>query len=149
MKKEGKANALGMIDDFFYGKVENGFDKLKEFNYILIKLLQDGYKIELTVKGFASPLNSSDYNVNLSKRRVNSIVNYYKKVEEGLFNKYIEGTAGKGKLIIIEEAFGENTSQSFVSDDRKDERNSIYSPWAAEERRVQLVAFKLKKTSNN
>ena len=123
--------------------MEEGFDKLKEFNYILIKLLREGYEIELTVKGFASPLNSSDYNVNLSKRRVNSIVNYYKKVDDGLYNPYIDGTAEKGKLTIIEEAFGENNSQSFVSDDRKDARNSIYSPWAAEERRVQLIAFKL------
>lgn len=145
LKKEGKANALGMIDDFFYGKVETGFDKLKEFNYIMIKLLREGYEIELTVKGFASPLNSSDYNVNLSKRRVNSIINYYKKVEDGLYNEFIDGTAEKGKLIIIEEAFGEDTSMSFVSDDRQDARNSIYSPWAAEERRVQLVAFKLGK----
>ena len=143
LKKEGKANALAMVDDFFYGKVEKGFDKLKEFNYLMIKLLREGYEIELTVKGFASPLNSNDYNINLSKRRVNSIVNYYRKVEDGLFNEFIDGTAEKGRLIIFEEAFGEDTSLDFVSDDRQDARNSIYSPWAAEERRVQLVAFRL------
>lgn len=143
LKKEGKFNAINMIDDFFYGKVEEGFDKLKEFNIEMIKLLREGYEIELTVKGFASPLNSNSYNIALSKRRVRSIVKYYQTVEEGLFINYIDSKKGGGRLTIIEEAFGEDRSSGSVSDDRLDARNSIYSPWAAEERRVQLVAFKL------
>ena len=145
LKKEGASNAVGMIDDFFYGQVEKGFDKLKEFNFQLIKLLREGYEIELTVKGFASPLNSNDYNINLSKRRVSSIINYYNEVEDGLYLEFINGTSKQGKLKIIEEAFGEDTAADMISDDRQDARNSIYSPWAAEERRVQLVAFKLQK----
>lgn len=143
LKKEGKFNAINMIDDFFYGKVEDGFDKLKEFNIEMIRLLQEGHNIKLTVKGFASPLNSNSYNIALSKRRVCSIINYYQTVEEGLFNDYIDSKEGGGCLTIIEEAFGEDRSSGSVSDDRLDARNSIYSPWAAEERRVQLVAFKL------
>lgn len=146
LKKEAKANAIGMIDDFFYEKVERGFEQLKAFNIQMIKLLREGYEIELTVKGFASPLNSSSYNVNLSKRRVSSIVNYYQTVSEGLYQPYIDGSAGKGKLTIIEQAFGEDTAAFRISDDDKDLRNSVYSPWAAEERRVQILAFKLAKT---
>jgi hypothetical protein len=145
LKKEAKDNAVGMINDFFYDKVEVGFDKLKAFNVIMLRLLQEGYDVELLVKGFASPLNSNSYNINLSKRRVSSIINYYKTVDEGLYNTFINAEAGQGKLIIKEEAFGENTASMSISDDRKDTRNSIYSPWAAEERRVQLLAFKLNK----
>jgi len=144
LKKTEKEESIKLVDDFFYGKVEKGFDKLKEFNRLLLKLLNEGHDVELTVKGFASPLNSSDYNVFLSKRRVNSIINYYKRVDDGIYNAFINGISEKGKLIIREEAFGENTAKSIVSDDRKDVRNSIYSPWAAEERRVQIIAFKLK-----
>jgi hypothetical protein len=148
LKKEEKEKSIKLIDEFFYGKVEKGFDKLKEFNRLMLKLLTEGYDIRLTVKGFASPLNSNDYNIFLSKRRVNSIVNYYKRVEDGIYNPFINGTSDKGKLIITEEAFGENTAAKAISDDRKDTRNSIYSPWAAEERRVQLVAFKLGKKTD-
>lgn len=146
LKKDAKKNAIGMIDDFFYDKVEEGFEQLKAFNVQMIKLLREGYEIELTVKGFASPLNSSSYNINLSKRRVSSIVNYYKNVSEGLYQPYIDGSAEHGKLTIIEEAFGEDTAAIRISDDNKDLRNSVYSPWAAEERRVQILAFKLAKT---
>ena len=145
LKKEGTENAVGLIDDFFYNKLEAGFDKLKAFNYQLINLLREGYEVKLTVKGFASPLNSNDYNINLSKRRVSAIVNYYNTVDDALFLEFINGTTEKGRLIIIEEAFGEDTASSIISDDREDARNSIYSPWAAEERRVQLIAFKLNK----
>lgn len=144
LKKEAKDHAVAMIDDFFYQKVESGFDQLKAFNFLLIKLLREGYEIELTVKGFASPLNNNQYNVNLSKRRVSSIINYYRTVEDGIYNEYITGKTAKGRLTIKEEAFGEVKASKTVSDDRLDTRNSIYSPWAAEERRVQLIAFRLK-----
>ncbi|MBN2669341.1 MAG: hypothetical protein JXR60_08935 [Bacteroidales bacterium] len=143
LKKEAKSNAVNMIDNFFFEKVEKGFDQLKDFNQMLIQLLRDGYNVELVVKGFASPLNSNSYNINLSKRRVSSIVNYYRKTEDGLFAEYIDGETPQ--LILKEEAFGEDTASRKVSDDRNDKKNSIYSPWAAEERRVQLLAFKLEK----
>ncbi len=141
LKDEDKQNAILLIDDFFYDKLERGFDKLQAFNLALLRILKEGYDVDLIVKGFASPLNSSKYNVNLSKRRVCSIINYYQKVDDGVFRSFIES----GSLRLKEEAFGESTSSKQVSDDRKDVRNSVYSPSAAEERRVRIIAFKLKR----
>ncbi len=139
LKNTEKEEAVQLIDDFFYDKLEHNFDKFKTFNQMLIRILKEGYDVNLIVKGFASPLNSSDYNVNLSKRRICSIINYYQQVDEGVFQKYIQN----GQLGIEEIAFGDTQASTQVSDSRKDIRNSIYNPQAAAERRVQILAFKL------
>ncbi|MCZ2394400.1 MAG: hypothetical protein LC105_11120 [Chitinophagales bacterium] len=42
------------------------------------------------VRGFASPLASSSYNVNLTKRRAVALINYLKKWNIGALLLYIE-----------------------------------------------------------
>ncbi len=145
LKKEAKANAIEMIDNFFFKKVEAEFDKLKQFNTLLAKLLEEGYRIEIVVKGFASPLNSQVYNTNLSKRRVVSIINYYRELDDGFFAQFMNNSNAAPLLSIKQESYGEDKASVKVSDDVLDVKNSVFSPWAAEERRVQIVAFKLEK----
>ena len=136
LKKARKEKALNSIDDFFGNKVEKGFGKLVEFNFMLNQILSEGEKVEITIKGFASPLNSTDYNINLSKRRIQSLVNYYQTVNEGAFNKFIDS----GLLSFKREAFGEDTADEQISDDYSDVKNSIYSPLAANERKIKVIA---------
>ena len=94
--------------------------------------------VEITIKGFASPLNDSFYNDNLSKRRIMSLDNYLKQYDNGNLNKYIKN----GQLIIKHEAYGESEASTNISDNLNDLRNSVYSPAAALERKIKIIAVK-------
>jgi hypothetical protein len=48
-------------------------------------------------------------------------------------------TPGEGKIIFEDVDIGE-LAASRVSDDLKDKRNSVYSPFAARERKIQIIA---------
>ena len=117
------------------------------FTPLLNKELEDGKTVTLTIKGFASPLSKSDYNVNLTLRRVSSLINYLSEYEDGLLLPYINGTAENGaKLEFIKVPFGEYQSAT-ISDDLKDKRNSVYSPGAALERKIEIIAIQANDTS--
>lgn len=134
------------IDDFFKHYVDKGVDDLNLFTSLLLDELEKGEKIELTVKGFASPLAKSDYNVNLTKRRISSLINYLLEYDKQQFKKYITN----GNLIFNKIPFGEYTSKKVVSDDYYDQRNSIYNRAAALERRIEIqTARKANYTDSN
>jgi hypothetical protein len=87
------------------------------------------------MKGFCSPLASTDYNVNLAKRRISSLQNYFNQYKGGMFVPY----AQNNKLIYYQEEVGELPA-SKQSDNYYDTRNSIYNPGAASERKIQIIA---------
>lgn len=127
------------IDDFFTEYVDQGVRDLFAFRDLLLKELERGRKIQLTVKGFASPLAKSDYNVNLTKRRIASLVNYLKEYDNGVFRPYFDGTASNGGSVsVVEVPFGEYTSEKIISDNPNDVQNSIYSRVAARERKIEI-----------
>ena len=107
---------------------------LEKFKSQLIPLLKEHKSIEITIKGFASPLAKDDYNTNLSKRRISSLVNYFNTVDSGALKPFIE----TGRLILKSAPFGENKSNLSASDNVKDTKRSIYSPKAAIERRIEI-----------
>jgi len=110
------------------------------------QLLEQGQSIQITIKGFASPLNKSEYNTNLSKRRINCVENYLRKYNNGVFLPYLDTVDSKikNKLYIIKNAFGETKAAANISDKRSDLRNSVYSPEAAKERKVQIIGINFK-----
>ena len=137
-----KLKAEKDIIDFFDNYVASGFNKLKLFAKLLHTDLQRGNSINIKIKGFCSPLNTTDYNLNLSMRRISSIVNFLKQYYEGVLLEYLNGTAPNGaKLTIIEEPLGKSTASPLVSDNPNDKRNSIYSRAAAFERKVQIILY--------
>jgi len=137
-----KLKAEKDIIDFFDNYVASGFNKLKLFAKLLHTDLQRGNSINIKIKGFCSPLNTTDYNLNLSMRRISSIVNFLKQYYEGVLLEYLNGTASNGaKLTIIEEPLGKSTASPLVSDNPNDKRNSIYSRAAAFERKVQIILY--------
>jgi len=110
----------------------------------MCELLAKGKNIEITIKGYASPLNTSDYNANLSKRRIQSLVNFLMQYKDGYLLPYIDGTTEAGnRLIIHRQAFGKEKAAASVSGDIKDLRNSVYNPAAANERKVAIIAVEL------
>ncbi len=127
------------IESFFIEYVDQGVKDLKIFQDLLLVELEKGRKINLTIKGFASPLAKSDYNVNLTKRRIRSLVNYLLKYNDGVFKPYINKTASNGgELTFSEVPFGEYTANKLVSDNLNDQKNSVYSRAAGLERKIEI-----------
>ena len=135
MEGEQKTIAENKVENFFEDSVQSGLNDLEKFALLLEDVLKRGEKVKITMKGFCSPLASTAYNVNLAKRRVCSLQNYFKEYKEKLFVPYIES----GRVVFFEEDIGELT-KSTVSDDYYDTRNSIYNPRAAAERKIQIIA---------
>jgi hypothetical protein len=120
--------------------VDKGFYDLVAFTSELYDLLKAGNKIDVTIKGFCSPLNYNQYNIKLGYRRVASLRNYFFHYRDGVLLPYI----GSGALTLKNESFGEETAAKNISDNRLDKRNSVYNPLAATERRVEIISVELK-----
>ena len=127
------------IEDFFIQYVDKGVSDLELFRTLLMKELERGAKINITVKGFASPLAKTDYNVNLTKRRIASLENYMAEYDNGIFLPYLNGTAANGgKVVFSQVPFGEYTANQLTSDNPNDVQNSVYSRAAAIERKIEI-----------
>ena len=139
-KIEDMKLAQNRIKKFFRDNVESEFKQKNEFFEILQKLLEKGESFELYLRGYASPLASKDYNVLISQRRIDCFKNEIYNVGNGNLKKYLEN----GSLKIIELPYGESESPDGISDNPNDPKNSIYSPEAALQRKVQAEAIKRK-----
>jgi outer membrane protein OmpA-like peptidoglycan-associated protein len=135
-----KTMAEKEVFELFAKKVDKGYYDLVAFSSQLLDLLNAGNKIEITIKGFCSPLNFNAYNIHLGYRRISSLRNYFYHYREGLLNKFISN----GNLLLKNESLGEETAPKNISDNREDTRNSVYNPAAALERRVEIVSVELK-----
>lgn len=134
--------AITDIDNLFEDSVDAGMQDLEKFAQLLVKVLNDKEKVTITMKGFCSPLASTDYNVNLAKRRISSLRNYFREYQNGIFIKYIDNkNPDDGSITFMDEDIGELKARPNVSDDYFDTKNSIYNPVAALERKIQIIAF--------
>ena len=127
------------LESFFEDSLKGNFNKLNIiFSHILSDLKQ-GKKIQLQIKGHASPLHEKQYNINLSKRRIKSFINYVELHHGKAFSPYLEN----GNFQIIELPFGENNAANSVSDDPNDKQKSIFSLAAMLERKIEIIDIKL------
>ncbi len=141
LEGEQKELAINRIENFFEDSVDAGMQDLDKFALLLEQVLLRGEKVKITMKGYCSPLASTDYNVNLAKRRISSLRNYFMEYGNGKFVKYVDNTIeSEGRIEFFNEDIGE-LPVSTVSDDVKDVRNSVYSPFAASERKIQIIAI--------
>ncbi len=139
LSSEAAADAKDDIEDFFLEYVKQGVADLELFRDLLLEELQRGRKIQMKIKGFASPLAKTDYNVNLTKRRIASLKNYLKNYDKGIFRSYLNGSAKNGgELTIVQVPFGEYEADQITSDNPNDVQNSVYSRAAAIERKIEI-----------
>ncbi len=131
--------AIDTINRFFADLVEENYYKLLEFTKLTQELLKEGQTIEITIKGFTSPLNVAEYNINLSKRRISSLVNYFYEFDDGFFIEFIES----GQMSFEFVAYGEALADASVSADPTDLRSAVYSPAASRERRIEIIAVSI------
>ena len=75
---------------------------------------------------------SASGNLNLSKRRIQSVINQFRRMED--IGTYFD----EGRIKIVEMPFGETRSDASVSDDYNNKKQSVYSNKAAFERRVEI-----------
>lgn len=127
-------NNFDEIDAFFYQNLQAGFKDLKTFETLLQKLLQNN-KVQLELSGYCSPLAESDYNYNLSKRRIATLENQLKQ------NIDLKKAIAAGKLVLVEKPFGEEKADKNISDNYFDTKKSIYSVAAALSRKVAIVGI--------
>lgn len=137
-----KDKAIAEMNQFFDDFVLKGLNRLEQLTQLLLEDLAGGAQVKLTIKGFTSPLNTAEYNKNLAKRRIASLLNFFREYHDGVFKPYLEKTAANGgKMEIFEEAIGEEQAPKMVSDNPNDARNSVYSRAAALERRIQILYY--------
>ena len=140
VKREDKADAQKQVAALFDEKVDKGYYNLVAFSSQLLDLLQKNNKLEITIKGYCSPLNFNEYNIKLGYRRVASLRNYFYHYRDGILLPYI----ANGSLTLKNESLGEETAPKNISDNREDKPKSVYSPAAALERRVEIISVELK-----
>lgn len=139
LPKEEASKKQADLDEFFQKNVDKGANDLVQFTDMILQELKNGSVVTLTIKGFASPVAKTAYNVNLTKRRISSLTNYFNETKNGEFKQYIQGKAKNGgKLIFAIVPFGEYTANQTTSDDVKNQSSSVYSKEAGIERKIQI-----------
>src|SRR5690606_21288730 len=131
-------NAQQKVEDFFKNKVQREFERMNDFLNQVLAILEKGEALELHVRGFCSPRATTDYNVNLAKRRIACMKHQIRGHANGELKKFLDA----GKLRIVELPIGEAQAPAGISDDYKDPSNSVYSPEASQERKVHIEAIK-------
>lgn len=128
------------MNSFFEDYVDIANEKLQKIAYNLFILLEKGYKIDISIKGYASALASTNYNFILTKRRIKSFVNFLYQYENGKLQPYL-----KNNLIVTELPFGDSSASQIKENlNVYDTRESVYSIKAAMDRRIEIVGASVK-----
>lgn len=133
-----KATEEQRMDDFFEFDVKGGYAKLYLFLNEVTQKLNNGYTFEIEIKGHTSPLAPSQYNKNLSQRRISSVRNELAKYNGGVLIPYMDGN----QLIITDVSFGEDLAPTAVNDRPNNLTESIFSVEASKERRVEIIKIR-------
>lgn len=137
---EAAKNAQLEIELFFQNYLYKGYDELDRLTNYLIGDLQQGKNVEITVAGYASPLNTNIYNEKLSQRRIQSLINYLMQYQQGILQPYYyQDTINQ--FIIKSLPKGDSESKNYVSDNPNDIKNSIYSIAACLARRISILEY--------
>ncbi|HMP30748.1 MAG TPA: hypothetical protein PKD85_14175, partial [Saprospiraceae bacterium] len=128
------------LDNFFMNEVKGGFDTFNLFLVDLFDELKRGQRIEITIKGFASPRADLKYNMVLAQRRINTLRNEMMAYNGGVLQPYFKSN----QLIVNQISFGEELAPSDISDNINDRRGSVYSIKASKQRKVEIISIKAK-----
>jgi len=141
--KSDSTNTADDVAHLYEDFIEQGMHDLDVFRVWLLERLKEGAQLEVVVRGFASPLTYTDYNVNLAMRRIQSLINHLERFDNGVFLPYLDGTAkNAARLTFVAAPFGEYAADQTVSANRLDMQNSVYAPRAALERRIEVQAVR-------
>ena len=140
----------------FFDFIDSEFTEAQNFIKKISVALDAGEKVSFELLGSASALNTNDYNINLSTRRINSVIQWMFKQVTPNGKKLVDFTKGTDpKLIIKKTATGESgpliepkyASISCTKDYKTKSNEGVVSVNAMACRRVKIV--KIFVTNNN
>ena len=135
LKGEQKIMAEYEVEKFFENEMDEAYVEFLKFTDAVLRRLKDfNRQVIIRVQAYTSPLASADYNLRLSKRRISSMVNFYRTYKNGAMKEYVDS----GKLKIIELPIGEAESPNNISDNPYDRKNSVFSLEASYQRKVVI-----------
>jgi len=123
------------VKKFFSDSLKANFNKLNLILEQIFLELSSGKNVEIQIKGYASPLYEKQYNINLSERRIMSLINFINLYKSNIFSPYFLSK----KFIITVKPFGESKSSEKVSDNPNNIKKSIYGIEAMLERKIEII----------
>lgn len=120
----------------WFAQVYNSKAEFDTLGVYVKQLLDTGYDVKLTIKGYASPLGKDDYNTNLTMRRIESVVLALQAMDDAALLPFFNN----GRIQIIRSPFGESYAPENV-DSSSNTKKSVYSAEASYERRVEIIAI--------
>lgn len=137
---------LNQIGNFFDDELAESIQRLEEITPMLLAELEKGSQITLNIKAYSSQLSRSDYNLKLSSRRIESLVNYLEDYRNGVFIPYLKGRASNGGSLRLNKLpYGEF---AFTQEEQEpNELDGVYSYEAIKQRKINIMA--VTKTNSN
>lgn len=133
-----KTQAESEVRAFFNDSIATGYNRLQKFTDAIVEVLEAGYDVSFNISGFASPLSNNDYNMHLSSRRIESVLNYMKNANGGKLAPYITGE--KSGLTIYKNPKGEVAH----AETSTAQRVTVYGLQAARDRRIVIDNVQVK-----
>ncbi len=127
-----KSQVENEVKTFFDDSIATGYARLEQLTKALTDILEDGHSVSFNISGFASPLSNSDYNMHLSSRRIESVLNYMKQANGGKLAPYISGE--KSGLSIYKNPKGEVAH----TESSQSQSVTVYGLQAAKDRRIVI-----------
>lgn len=124
-----------MMALFFDTCVVGNYERVEQLFEYVESLLGAGHSITITIAGYASPVYKSDYNRNLSQRRIGSFINMIRAWHNGVFLDALSD----GKLLVDQRPHGavEPTTESRSKD-------PVYGLPAALARRIEILSCEIR-----
>lgn len=137
--KKERVVSLAAVNTFFTDSVDAGMNQLKDYAAQLSHFVKEGRSVTIVMKAYCSPLGNVKYNLNLAKRRMDCLNNYFIQYNNGILAPYISANNNESTITIKQEFIGENEADGSISDDFYDTQQSIYNPKAAAERKITFL----------
>jgi len=147
-----------VVETLFNENVDKGWQDLFLFATLLEVILRDGQDIVITFKGYTSPLGDVGYNEKLAKRRISCVQNFFDTFDDNAFSQYLqnEPKTKKGSLKYNQVAIGETVAENLFTvngqasnldelESRNNKAKSVYSPAAALQRKIEILAIEIDK----
>jgi hypothetical protein len=140
--KESYVNYFMKIDEysnynsdnslFFEDSLKGNFNQLNKLLHRLHYELENGYFVDIKIKGYASQLADSTYNIELSSVRIKSLISYFLSFQNGFLAQFYNDN----KLKISEVPLGESQIKSKPNQNIK---KGIYGIDAILNRKVSIL----------
>ncbi len=127
----GSGNATA-VNNFFNTEIKNNVDLLTKASNRISELCSQGATVTISLIGNTSSIATSNYNLELSTRRINSIKKFFTEYSGGTLQQYIS----KNLLSFSETAAGETNANQTVSGGTA--QNTIFSLQAIQDRNTQV-----------